>query len=84
MKVKVNGLTRIINPKYITYQTESSFHAIYRGFEIEIEEQETGGRYAKVMNIKTKEVIVEMHFDTHGWNSMEMIVGYCIANILSA
>ena len=83
IKVNVNGKNRIINPKYITYQTESSFHATYKGYKIEIEEQESGGRYAKVFNPNRHEVLCEMYFDTPEWNSMEMVLGYCIANILS-
>lgn len=43
--------------KNITYQTDHNLYATYKGYDIQVAEQETGGFYATVKDPKGKKII---------------------------
>jgi len=55
MKFIINKTERRL--KNITYQTDHDLYATYKGYDIQVAEQETGGFYATVKDPKGKKII---------------------------
>ena len=79
MVVTINNKRRVIKPSNISYHTESSFHANYKGHQITIEEQEARGSkwYAQVTHPDGC-YIVDGYFDH---DTMYGVIELCLENI---
>lgn len=82
-EVIVYGQRRLI--KEINYHSETDFEALYQNHIIEINEQDTGGFYAKV-TAPDGCMIVEGYYNNHSTprscNTMKDTITMCMENIL--
>lgn len=79
IRVEIGGKIRIL--KNITYLTGSDLEGEYKGYSIVINEQETGGFYARVTHPDGC-YIVDGYFTEYKHQKLCDVVKECIHNIL--
>jgi len=85
IKVTVNGKTRVLRAHNISFRTDHDLYCVYRGHNICISEQETGGFYVTAVDRTGNYTVQEYmggEYCSRGIKTIIDCLTMCIENIL--